>query len=104
MTEIGALKRIGQTTNGHGLPPGAVHRGAPVVRLSCCGSRIARTPTWRGAMSSGQRPGQGPTTITADRGLGGWSPARLPADTDVKRWVDRMLPRCGMPVTCTSRR
>jgi hypothetical protein len=49
-------------------------------------------------MSSGQRPEQGPTTITADRGLGGWSPVRLPADTDVKRRVDRILPRRGMPV------
>lgn len=35
----------------------------------------------------------------ADRGLYGWSPPRLPADTPAKRWVDRVLPTAAVPVT-----
>ena len=33
------------------------------------------------------------------RALYGWSPPRLPADTTGKRWVDRILPSTGVPVT-----
>lgn len=32
------------------------------------------------------------------RALFGWSPARLPADSRTKRWVDRILPATGAPV------
>jgi hypothetical protein len=32
------------------------------------------------------------------RALCGWSPPPLPADTAGKRWVDRVLPRTGLPV------
>ena len=38
------------------------------------------------------------TTNTSARALCGWSPADLPADTSLKRLVDRFLPRTGMPV------
>lgn len=31
------------------------------------------------------------------KGAPGWSPPDLPADTSVKRWLDRLLPRTGMP-------
>ena len=33
----------------------------------------------------------------AGRGLFGWSPPRLPANTPAKRWVDRVLPTVGAP-------
>lgn len=32
------------------------------------------------------------------RGLGGWFPPVLPADTTTKRRVDRLLPRTGLPL------
>lgn len=41
------------------------------------------------------------TSATADDcgpvALYGWSPPDLPADTRLKRWVDRVLPRTGLP-------
>ena len=38
------------------------------------------------------------TTTNAARALCGWSPADLPADTPLKRLVDRFMPRTGVPV------
>lgn len=38
------------------------------------------------------------TTTTSVRALCGWSPADLPADTPLKRLVDRFVPRTGLPV------
>jgi hypothetical protein len=35
---------------------------------------------------------------TTALGLWGWSPPLLAADTRLKRWVDRVLPRTGLPV------
>lgn len=34
----------------------------------------------------------------APRALCGWSPPPLPADTPLKRWIDRLVPRTGAPV------
>ncbi len=37
-------------------------------------------------------------TTSNARALCGWSPADLPADTPLKRLVDRYMPRTGLPV------
>jgi hypothetical protein len=45
------------------------------------------------------KPGCCPPPATpGTRSLFGWSPSPLPADTPAKRWVDRLLPRTGIPL------
>jgi hypothetical protein len=68
-----------------------------LVRAACC-----RLPQPNGNEDLAHEPG-GPGRSTspearARRSLWGWSPPPLPADTPLKRRVDRLLPATGMPL------
>jgi hypothetical protein len=56
-----------------------------------------RAPDHLAARRSGPVPADRPGCC-ADRSSEGWSPPPLPADTQLKRLVDRFLPRGGLPV------
>jgi hypothetical protein len=56
-----------------------------------------RAPGHLAARRSGLVPGD-PAGCCARRASKSWSPPPLPADTRLKRLVDRFLPRAGLPV------
>lgn len=75
MTDVDAAaarRDVAEETGLRGPGHLAARRGGPVPadRASCCARRSSR----------------------------GWSPPPLPADTQLKRFVDRFLPRGGLPV------
>ncbi|HEX9355657.1 MAG TPA: hypothetical protein VF933_17795 [Streptosporangiaceae bacterium] len=56
-----------------------------------------REPDHLAARRNGPVPDDRPSCC-ARRSSKGWSPRPLPADTQLKRLVDRFLPRAGLPV------
>jgi hypothetical protein len=67
-------------------------RGTPAATrddLTCTGSSTA-------VIEAGRSPGATPNCC-GPTALFGWSPPPLPADTELKRRVDRLLPRSGVP-------